>query len=184
MQHNLVTVIYYFVVHALQGYAFGRFVLYVKKKQVLPIINCKTHLLLIIKFICHQRCWLDLVSPGLSTRSICLPINVAWFPAKIITTHVLSALIIERLSCLPTNWCLKMQEKATPMYRHCIDVTVLNPLCSTVHWQYSVQTRYVFYGTLLLGCIIGTSRSRSIVQCFYLCKQGCMCCTTIMCLLV
>lgn len=155
-----------------------------KKKQVLPIINCKTHLLLIIKFICHQRCWLDLVSPGLSTRSICLPINVAWFPAKIITTHVLSALIIERLSCLPTNWCLKMQEKATPMYRHCIDVTVLNPLCSTVHWQYSVQTRYVFYGTLLLGCIIGTSRSRSIVQCFYLCKQGCMCCTTIMCLLV
>lgn len=32
MQHNLVTVIYYFVVHALQGYAFGRFVLYVKKK--------------------------------------------------------------------------------------------------------------------------------------------------------
>ena len=39
MQHNLVTVICYFVVHALQGYAFGRFVLYVKKKQVLPIIN-------------------------------------------------------------------------------------------------------------------------------------------------
>ena len=148
-----------------KGYAFGRICLFVCVWPKMPIYT------LISQVFLKKWCTLLTHPPGMFARSI--EIAISHDSVHIIVPSGCPSEknpernnFLNRRDCLfcnimvktlpslevvkPTVWYNINAGKPTPAWQHCIEIAVIHSLYSTVHWQWSVCTGCVLFGSLAI----------------------------------